>query len=211
VTHNSTRDFDAVARAWDDNPARLQLALAIADSIRREIPLSPHMTAMDFGSGTGLLTLALQPDLAHVLAVDTSAEMLKVLAEKAQAAGLDKVETLLWDLTASDLVGYEFDLIFSGMVLHHIPDPQPLLLQLAGLLRPGGRLAFADLDEEEGDFHPDPTGVFHHGFSARQMQDFFASAGLSGLRTNTVHAITRPTAAGITKQFPVLLTVGQRE
>jgi tRNA (cmo5U34)-methyltransferase len=204
------RDFDAVARTWDDNPVRVALARAIAATIRHEVPVSAAWTAMDFGCGTGLVTLLLSPYLGNVLAVDSSAGMLKGLAEKLVAAGAANVETRHMDLTREvpPLSGY--DLIFSAMALHHIPDPADLLAKLAGLLNPGGYMAIADLDAEDGSFHPDPTGIFHHGFSPEQREALFAGAGLGGIRTTLAYTVTRPDAAGQSREYPVLLTVGAK-
>jgi tRNA (cmo5U34)-methyltransferase len=202
------RDFDAVARTWDDSPVRVELAKAVAEAIRREVPLAAGWTAMDYGCGTGLVTLLLSPHLGAVLAVDSSQGMLDVLAEKLTAAGIANVETRKLDLTTEEAPVASYELIFSAMALHHIPEPAALLGQFADLLRPGGYLAIADLDAEDGSFHPDPTGIHHHGFSREQRQTLFAGAGLTDIRTVLAHTVTRPDATGQSRDYPVLLTVG---
>lgn len=204
------RDFDAVARTWDDNPMRSERSYALADVLRSVLPLAPDWRVLDYGCGTGLLTLLLAAEVKHVLAADSSAGMLEVLAEKLQAAGVDNVTPRRLDLTAATDLHERFDLICSNMTLHHIPDPAALVVRFAALLEPGGWLALADLDAEDGSFHADPTGIFHHGFSAEQMQGFFTAAGLGGVRTMPVYTVSRPTAAGEVRQYPVLLTVGER-
>ena len=49
--------FDRVAAEWDSNPDRVALAGAVAKAIRKAVPLRADMCTLDFGAGTGLLTL----------------------------------------------------------------------------------------------------------------------------------------------------------
>lgn len=204
------RDFDAAARTWDDNPVRAQLGLQVATAIREAVPLAADWLALDYGCGTGLLTLLLAADVRHIIAADSSAGMLEVLAGKLHAAGVDNVTTRQWDLTDGVVVEERFGLICSNMTMHHIPDPAALVARFAELLEPGGWLALSDLDAEDGGFHPDPTGVFHRGFSAEQMQGFFAAVGLTAVRTVPAYTVSRPNAAGEMRHYPVLLTVGRK-
>ena len=203
------RDFDAVAATWDDEPRRVELARAIAEAIREEVPLSPNMSAMDYGAGTGLVTLLLHADVGSVVAADTSEGMLAVLEGKVAAAGIDTVHTQLLDLTVASLPP-AFDLIFSAMTMHHIDDAASVIRKFHAALHPGGWLAVADLDAEDGSFHPDPTGIFHHGFSADDMQAMFAAAGFVDVRTRLAHVVTRTIADGTLGDFAVLLTVGRK-
>ena len=58
------------------------------------------MIATDFGCGTGLLTLALQPYVERIIGVDSSPAMLAKLQEKVATGGFEGVETRL--LAAED-------------------------------------------------------------------------------------------------------------
>lgn len=204
------RDFDAAARTWDENPMRTELALAVVRAIAQFVPLREGMRTLELGCGTGLVTVAMRTHVGQILAVDTSAGMLQVLEGKLQDAGIDGIRTLRRDLTCEELGEDGFDLIFSSMTLHHIEDPVALVENLAALLAPGGRLALADLDAEDGSFHPDPAGVFHLGFSAADMQKLMTAAHLSKSQSTVAHVVERPIADGSLRAFPVLLTVGQR-
>lgn len=62
------------------------------------------------------------------------------------------------------------------MTLHHIADVSALLSRLVSHLNPGGRVALADLDEEDGSFHEDRTGVLHHGFRRAHIQAWLEEA-----------------------------------
>jgi len=51
------------------------------------------------------------------------------------------------------------------MALHHIESTQALVQVFSDHLKPGGMVALADLDKEDGSFHPEGSeGIFHRGF-----------------------------------------------
>ena len=95
-----TSSFDARAQTWDEEPRRVKLAADIFAALEQAVPLRAEWTALDYGAGTGLLALALAARVRRVLAVDSSAGMLDVLAQKARAQHLAHVETLRADFTS---------------------------------------------------------------------------------------------------------------
>ena len=208
---NENQDrFDRAAQTWDENPARVALAQVIAEAIRSEVPVTPEMDAVDCGCGTGLLTLALQPHVRSILGVDASGEMLKALGEKIAAAGIENVRVQQLDIAGDGIGSARFDLVVSAMMLHHVKDAAGMVGRLAGALLPGGHLCIADLDAEDGSFHPDKTGIEHYGFGEAQMRGMFAAAGLANVRVRVAHVIRRPDAEGAMREYPVLLTVGAK-
>jgi trans-aconitate methyltransferase len=201
--------FDAAAATWDENPQRVARTQEIAEALGNAVPFKPEMDALEIGCGTGLMTMLLQPKVRSILAVDTSEGMLNVLRAKLEAAGVTNVQPLNLDLAVSD-PPHPVDLVYSAMTFHHLPDPAAMLQRLRPFLRPGAYVAVADLDAEDGSFHGGREGVAHHGFSAQQMQELLAAAGLTDLRTSVVHTITRPRPDGTLAHYPVLLTVGRK-
>jgi len=91
------------------------------------------------------------------------------------------------------------------MLLHHIPDPEPLIRSLREVLHPGGWIALADLDAEDGSFHDDPTGLFHHGFSRERMTELLTDAGFASVAVVNASEIIKEK-----RRYPVLLTLGRR-
>jgi ubiquinone/menaquinone biosynthesis C-methylase UbiE len=85
------------------------------------------MTALDYGSGSGLLSFPLKDELGHITLKDTSAGMLAVAEEKIAAQGVANMSTRQTDLTAEPLPDERYDLIYSSMTLHHIPDTDAIL------------------------------------------------------------------------------------
>ncbi len=55
------RDFDKAAPTWDQEPQRVKLASDVARAIAETAHPDRGMDVLDFGCGTGLLTLQLQP------------------------------------------------------------------------------------------------------------------------------------------------------
>ena len=132
-----TSTFDERAQTWDEAPRRVQLAADIFAALARRIPLCPDWSALDYGCGTGLLTLALAPRVRRVVAVDSSKGMLGVLAQKAQIAGFADVEPLLADFSKDPPPPGPFDLIASAMTLHHVADVEALFRKFFALLASG--------------------------------------------------------------------------
>jgi len=198
------RNFDAAALNWDEKPRRVKLATEVAAAIQENIHLSEEWDALDFGCGTGLLTLQLAPALRSMTGVDSSSGMLDILNSKIQTYGFSDVHAVLCDLEKGELPSGRYHLITSSMTLHHIKEIVPLLLSLKTLLHPGGRIALADLESEGGRFHEDPTGVFHHGFSREELTYMLEKAGF--------YSIAITTATNVVKgdqTFPVLLATAQ--
>jgi hypothetical protein len=71
------------------------------------------------------------------------------------------------------------------MTLHHITDVSALFHQFARSLHPGGHIALADLDEEDGSFHEDPAGVQHQGFAREQVRTWLEKAGFQAVLIET--------------------------
>ena len=178
-----TSSFDARAQTWDDDPRRRKLAESIFAALAQAVPLRAEWTALDYGAGTGLLALALAARVRRVLAVDSSAGMLAVLAEKARARRCANVETLHADFAQDPLPPGPFDLVASAMTLHHVADVAGLLRKFFALLAPGGRIALADLDAEDGSFHgANAAGVHHLGFDRAALARQLAAAGFADVR-----------------------------
>ncbi len=201
--------FDRVAADWDNNPTRVALARAVVDAIRAAVPLRAEMQALDFGAGTGLVTLGLLASVKSVTAVDASGEMLRVLDDKLRTLHIDNVHTLQCDIVRAPLPANQFDLVVSSMVLHHLPDVPPVLQRLRPCLRPGGWIALADLDTEDGSFHADMTGVFHKGLDRADVCHWLEQAGFSDVQARDAHTITRPAVEGRTRQYGVFLVTGR--
>ena len=209
---NAKEYFNESAAAWDEKPARVAMAKAVAEKIIKQVEPSKEMTAMEFGSGTGLITMAIAPKVKHVLAVDMSENMLSVLEEKAKQNQVDNISTRLLDLFKGQMPDERFDLIFSGMALHHVRDVDALLNIFHRLLNPGGIVALADLDSEDGGFHGDIPDVFHLGFDRQVLTEKFTKNGFSDVEITTAHVMKKESATtGKPAEFSVFLAKGVKK
>jgi len=204
------KDFDKEAAQWDVNPGRVKLANEVADAMIRELKPAPDMDALDFGCGTGLVTLRLQPYVKTIMGADSSMGMLAVLREKVEKQGINNVRTQFIDFEKGGEVSGKFHLIVSSMTLHHVPDTASLLRRWHELLHPGGWVCFADLDAEDGSFHGDNTGVFHLGFNRERLKKLLHGTGFREVRCATATTMTREVEGKGTRDFPVFLMAGRK-
>lgn len=200
--------FDSKARQWDDNPLFRQRGLALAEAIRKAVPLSRNMSALDYGCGTGLLSFPLKDELGAILMADSSAGMLEVVNAKIASQGVSNMRTRQLDLLADPAPSERFDLIVTAMTLHHVPHTDQIFSVFHELLKPGGYLCVADLDQEDGSFHG-PEVEVHHGFERADLSRRAARAGFSDIQFQTVFSIAKEHENG-TRDYPVFLMTARR-
>ncbi len=191
--------FDQAAATWDLEDRRVVLARGVAEAITACVGLPGFGDVLDFGCGTGLVTLALASRAGTLAGADTSTGMLAELERKAKAEGIP-VRVLHLGPDGSGDLGGPYDLIVSSMTLHHVKDVAAVLARLATRLRPGGRMALADLDTEDGTFHDDGADVHHLGFRREDVAAWLEAAGLKDAQVDTA-MVTRKGD----REYPVFL------
>ncbi len=206
---NTSKDFNAVAQTWDEKPQRIHLAAAVSATIQNKITLNNNMAALEFGCGTGLVTFHLVSLLKQVTLVDNAAAMLEVVQQKAQALKVDNIEVIHNPDAVPCLPVASYDLIYSSMVLHHIRDIVPVLKALIVALKPGGIIALADLDAEDGSFHGDPKGVEHYGIERDFIIDLLQQCSMQSVQQATAHTIVKQQQGG-ERSYPVFLVWAQK-
>jgi putative AdoMet-dependent methyltransferase len=191
------------AADWDQRPVPMQISEGVGAALSSRVPLSADLTVMDFGAGTGLLSGKLAPQVQKIIAVDVSPAMLEQLSKKPELAG--KVETVCQNLLEKPL-GRSVDLVVSAMAMHHVDDTRGLLRALFSHLLPGGRVALADLDAEDGTFHPPGTeGVFHAGFDRDALGALLREAGFVDVQFGTACEVSKED-----RRYPIFLVTATR-
>ena len=199
------RDFNKEAATWDEQPGRVAIANNIGASILRQIKLDPSMDVMEFGCGTGLITVQFQPHVHSITGVDNSDGMLGVLNAKIAASHLDNVKVQTTDVVQGGILQGNYHLVVTSMAVHHIPETLPLFEQFFQVLLPGGQLAIADLDLDDGQFHKDNLGVYHMGFDRAALRSQMQAAGFESVQDSLAAEVTRPIADGTIRTFTIFL------
>jgi predicted TPR repeat methyltransferase len=200
-------DFDARAADWDEDPAKVRRAAAVADAIRSRVPLTPSTRLLEYGAGTGLVTQRLAANVGAVTLADPSAGMRAVIERKVRAGELPR-NARIWDLDLAEAPAPDdpVDLLVTVMTLHHISDLEPVLCGFAELLVDGGYLCIADLELEDGSFHAsDPDFDGHDGFAQDELRALLEAAGFTAVRSARCHEIQRGS-----RIYPVFLTTCRR-
>ena len=201
-------EFDHKASHWDAKSVRVERAQSMADGIRAALPLSASMTALEYGCGTGLVSFALQPYLDHITLADSSSGMLAVLREKIAASQVQNMTPRLLDLLIDPLPAEHYQLIYTLMTLHHIPDTEQILRAFYALLDTPGYLCVADLDTEDGTFHEDEFHG-HLGFDRTALSAQARQVGFQSISFSTVFQM-RTEVAGTLKDFPLFLMIARK-
>jgi tRNA (cmo5U34)-methyltransferase len=201
-------EFDLKAAEWDNNPIIWDRAEAIAEEIKKLIPLTKQMTALEFGAGTGVTSFILKDSLKEITLMDNSSEMVKVMDNKIKVSGVKNLKTLNINLEQVEYKDAKFDLIFNQMVLHHITDIDKIIAKFYNILNPGGFLAIADLYSEDGSFHGEGF-IGHNGFDIEKLSNQIKKLGFMNISNRKCYTIKKIMSDSVTKPFDVFLIIAQ--
>ncbi len=192
--------FDKRASTWDASSRRQELAKAVADKIKSSGLLNPGISLLDVGAGTGLLARRLLPYVAKITGVDSSKGMIDEFSKIGENAVAIHSDILEYDSTS--LYGG----IVSSMTMHHIEDIDALFEKLFFLLEPGGFIAMADLEKEDGSFHDGGNeGVYHFGFDEESLKAALLKAGFEKISLERVYEVEKEK-----RSYPVFLLTARK-
>ena len=203
-------EFDEKAATWDEDPIRVKRAEVIANILKSRIDLSKMNSALEYGSGTGLLSFALKDDLRAVTLMDESAEMIRIASQKAQQLQANHFKARQYNLMKDPLPQEKFDLIYILLTLHHVLDYERLLAKFADLLKRNGYLAIIDLEKEDGSFH-DGEFYGHKGFDKCLLRGNLEEAGFSFENYEVCYELEKTDEDGKIKSYPLFLLIAKKE
>jgi DNA-binding transcriptional ArsR family regulator/precorrin-6B methylase 2 len=196
------RTREAAAREFFARPAKVKIDAAppeIGAYLAALAPLLPQRAlALDAGTGDGSLLEVLAPVYERVVAIDRSEAQLARARERASARGFTNVTFVHGELDGRELLravravpgaGHPAgaDAVFASRVLHHAPQPEKVVAQLASLCAPGGALVVLDyaLHEDESMRAQADTWL---GFEAAELRRFARAASLVDARVTSIPA-----------------------
>ena len=189
-------DFNHKAETFD-SPKNIFLANLVCQAVEKQIDFLSDKEILDFGGGTGLLTLPLAKQAKSVTLVDISEKMLEQARLKAEQQEIKNIQFLEQDLLKSPLK-QEFDLIIVCRVLHHMPDLDAALSLFHQHLRKDGQLLIADFTKAEAN---------HHGFELTELEKQLMERALSSVHSQTLYSAEDLSQGNSSELF---LTVAQK-
>jgi ubiquinone/menaquinone biosynthesis C-methylase UbiE len=142
---------------WNHNVEYHRLVLAAVPAGAR--------TALDVGTGDGLLAAELHRAVPDVVGLDPDAAVLE--SARREDAGVTWVQG---DLMTHPFPPATFDLVASIATLHHLPDLDAALARMAELTAPGGVVAVVGVGRSSGpvDLAHDLVGAVQHRVLSRR-------------------------------------------
>lgn len=166
IDRDEVQQFAALADRWWDpdgpfrplhrlSPVRIEILRARllnhfglpGDSLR---PLAGKRL-IDIGCGGGLVAEPMTRLGAEVVAIDAAAEGVEAARLHADSVGL----AIDYRATTAEAVladGERFDIVLALEVIEHVADPAEFVATCAGLVKPGGFVAFATLNRTARSF-----------------------------------------------------------
>ncbi|KAI9007142.1 S-adenosyl-L-methionine-dependent methyltransferase [Gaertneriomyces semiglobifer] len=206
ITEHNQEFFNAAAHKWDQ---RKDLQVVADQAIRffKDIEaFSADAECLDFGCGTGILSVPLAPTVKSILGVDAAGKMVEVYNAKAKTLSLSNISALALDLCVdadyAQISSKRFDVIFTQLVLHHIENVPLVFERLAKLLKPGGKLIVIDILKDEN--------THGGGFAPESIAEYYHAAGLQDvvIRPQALEMEREVKSLGEVRKFPLFGSIG---
>ena len=142
---------------------------------------------LDLGTGTGRMLELLSPRAGRAVGIDASPDMLAIARDRLSVAHLGNAQVRLGDLFRlpfADDAG--FDAILFHQVLHYLDDPGTAVAEAARVMARGGQMLIADFAPHGLEFLRDDDAHRRLGFSDREVEGWFAGAGLRLAASDTI-------------------------
>ena len=142
-----------LTKNWDDHVVHAEAVARtggfthLRDAIVEHAQPCAEDVVVDVGAGTGLLALALAPQVKRVWAIDISGAMVEYLRAKAVSGGIENIDAAVSSAASLPLFDATADLVVSNYCFHHLDNEgkDQALGEAYRVLRPGGRLVFGDM------------------------------------------------------------------
>ena len=206
-----SEDFQKALMRWDKEPGRLNMTHKIAQAMLNRTSPRGNEVLLDYGTGTGLIALEFLHSVKKIVAVDSSKDMLTFLQKKLNADSISTIEPLEWSIGNDPSQLPRFDIIIVSLTLHHVMDTSQAAEVFYSLLKPGGIIAIADLDPDNGESH-EPGMMVHNGFVRENLMEIFKKAGFTNIQIDNVATLTKVSSkTRELKEFPIFLMIAHKD
>ncbi|VUX11126.1 putative methyltransferase YcgJ [Streptococcus constellatus] len=161
-----------------DSPKNRFIANLIRQRVEKQVLDFSDKRILDFGGGTGLVSLPLATQSKSITLVDISEKMLEQARLKVEKQAIDNVHLLQQDLL-SNPVNQLFDIILVSRVLHHMPNVEETLTVFRNHLADDGQLFIADFVK---------TDRNHHGFHLADLEGKLSQSGFSSVKSQVIYS-----------------------
>lgn len=198
--------FDQVSSEWDTLRKSLY-GEEVREAIIKAAQIAPGETVLDVGAGTGFLTEAASKLAGKVIALDISKSMMNEAVAK--LAGRN-VEFKIGSVERIPLGDQSVDSVVGNMFLHHCPNPEKAIHEMTRVLRPGGRLAFADMQEHQFEWLRTEKADLWLGFNMGKVNAMLQKARLGNISVEALSSCCATTKEGQLIEIPMFLASAKK-
>jgi precorrin-6B methylase 2/mono/diheme cytochrome c family protein len=177
------------------------------DEVISRLALKPGDVIADIGAGTGAFSIPFAKAVAPAgtaFAVDIHQDLLDYMSEKATAASVTNLRTVLAKLD-DPLLPAKVDVVFFHDVFHNMNDRQAYLQVLTKYLKPGGRIAI--IEQEFDDSIAKKWDKPEDRITREQVQGWMSNVGFRlASEFDTFLGKNNPAGAGMPERWFVVYT-----
>jgi ubiquinone/menaquinone biosynthesis C-methylase UbiE len=182
--------FKSNAAQWERIRALHAPEGDVEDAIARHLTSRSIENFLDAGTGTGRMLELIAPHAKRAVGIDVSPDMLAIARDRLLRGNIQNAQVRLGDIFRlpfpNGSAGAGFDVVLFHQVLHYLDDPGAAVSEAARVMMPGARLLIADFAPHKEEFLRDEFAHRRLGFSDREVEGWFAGAGLANAGSETI-------------------------
>jgi len=198
--------FELVSPQWDVMRKSFY-GEEVRDAVLHAARISPDDTVLDVGAGTGFLTEAAAMIARKVIALDFSRGMSDEAIAK---LGKGKVEFRIGNVERMQLPDSSVNVVIGNMVLHHCPHPKKAIAEMSRVLKPGGRIAFSDLQEHSHEWLRKEHADLWLGFKMEDIAVMLKDNGLEKVNVDALSSCCSSAQGEQAVKIPMFLASAQK-
>lgn len=182
--------FDRIGARWDALRADCFGATFHLEALLHLLPATWRVA--DLGAGTGYLLPPLARHFAHVIGVDSSAEMIALAQKHASDQNLTNIELRHGRLEQLPLADGEIDLALAILMLHHLSEVEAAIAEIHRVLKPGGRVLIVELHPHQNERFRAAMADRHRGTAPQRLAQLITQAGFAATSSWNLPHPNRP-------------------